>query len=214
MNGFVRVVAIGALALLSACSRVQGVMTPLQIEAPPGASRVDMLVATTRSAKNVSQAEMFSGERGEGLAFADISISLPPDGVRKIGEVQWPEHLPPDPSREFATLRADALDSKEAFARFDAKSKRTRQVLVFVHGYNTRFEDAVYRFAQIVHDLGADAAPVLFTWPSRGKLLDYGYDHESASYSRDALERVSAMRSCRINPSAKSRCSRIRWAIG
>jgi esterase/lipase superfamily enzyme len=31
---------------------------------------------------------------------------------------------------------------------------------------------------------------VLFTWPSRGRLLQYGYDHESASYSRDALESV------------------------
>jgi esterase/lipase superfamily enzyme len=29
---------------------------------------------------------------------------------------------------------------------------------------------------------------VLFTWPSRGSVFAYGYDHESASYSRDALE--------------------------
>jgi esterase/lipase superfamily enzyme len=63
-------------------------------------------------------------------------------------------------------------------------------VLVFVHGYNTRFAEAVFRFAQIVHDSRTSALPVLFTWPSRGRLLQYGYDHESASYSRDALERV------------------------
>ena len=30
-----------------------------------------------------------------------------------------------------------------------------RSVLVFIHGFNNRFEDAVYRFAQIVHDFDA-----------------------------------------------------------
>ncbi len=63
-------------------------------------------------------------------------------------------------------------------------------MLLFVHGYNTRFEEAVYRFAQIAHDAGAPVVPVLFTWPSRGKLFDYVYDKESATYSRDALEKL------------------------
>jgi esterase/lipase superfamily enzyme len=81
---------------------------------------------------------------------------------------------------------------KEALVRFNRRIKRMphRNVLVFVHGYNTRFEEAVYRLAQIVHDSGAPTLPVLFTWPSRGKLLAYGYDRESANYSRDALEAV------------------------
>ena len=65
-----------------------------------------------------------------------------------------------------------------------------RELFVFVHGFNNRFDDAVYRFAQIVHDSKAPAIPVLFTWPSRGetKLRAYTYDRESANYSRDALE--------------------------
>ena len=64
------------------------------------------------------------------------------------------------------------------------------RVLVFVHGFNNRHEDAVYRFAQIVHDSKADAAPVIFTWPSRASILDYNYDKESTNYSRDALEEL------------------------
>jgi len=151
-----------------------------------------MLIATTRDSEGAQPGELFTGERGGGLAFADIAISLPPDSTRKIGDVQWPESSPPDPLRDFVTLRADRLDRAAALARFDARIAKTphRQVLVFVHGFNTRFEEAVYRFAQIVHDAGSTALPVLFTWPSRGKLLAYGYDHESASYSRDALEEV------------------------
>jgi esterase/lipase superfamily enzyme len=53
-----------------------------------------------------------------------------------------------------------------------------------------RFDEAVYRFAQITHDSRATAVPVLFTWPSRGKFLAYAYDRESATYSRNALEEV------------------------
>jgi esterase/lipase superfamily enzyme len=33
---------------------------------------------------------------------------------------------------------------------------------------------------------------MLFSWPSKAKLLDYGYDRESAMWSRDALEQVFA----------------------
>jgi esterase/lipase superfamily enzyme len=64
-----------------------------------------------------------------------------------------------------------------------------------VHGFNNRFDDAVYRFAQIVHDSKVPAIPFLFTWPSRGemKLRAYTYDRESANYSRDALESLLAM---------------------
>ena len=64
-----------------------------------------------------------------------------------------------------------------------------------MHGFNNRFDDAVYRFAQIVHDSKVPAIPFLFTWPSRGemKLRAYTYDRESANYSRDALESLLAM---------------------
>ena len=43
-----------------------------------------------------------------------------------------------------------------------------------------------------MHDLKAEGIPVLFTWPSRGevRLSAYGYDGESANYSRDALEQL------------------------
>ncbi len=65
-------------------------------------------------------------------------------------------------------------------------------MLVFVHGYNTRFDEAVFRLAQIVHDSGAPVTPVLFSWPSWGALSAYPYDRESAAFSRDALEELLA----------------------
>ncbi|WP_036296613.1 alpha/beta hydrolase [Methylosinus sp. PW1] len=199
MSRFSKRLRLSSLALCLALAtggcggRPHGVLTPQPQTA--GTSRVELLVATTRSDRGAAPGDLFTGERGKGLAFADIAISIPPDGARQIGEVQWPDSLPGDPTREFVTLRADLLGQQEAARRFDARIVKTpkRQALVFVHGFNTLFAEAVYRLAQIVHDSGTSALPVLFTWPSRGKLLDYGYDHESASYSRDALEHVLHM---------------------
>jgi esterase/lipase superfamily enzyme len=179
---------LAALLLCAGCAqRPENVFLPSEPIASDTA-KVDMLVATTRKPSNVP-GEMFGGDRS-GPGFAEIVVSIPP--VHKAGAVEWPEKIPANPAVSFATVSADMISLGEAKARFANRLARgpSRSVLVFVHGYNNRFDDAVFRFAQIVHDSGTDAIPVLFTWPSRGKLLAYGYDRDSATYSRDALERL------------------------
>ena len=178
---------LALVAPLSACANLKGVLVPVS-ETVPGATKVDMLVATTR--KRVDPTEMFSGDRGPALDFANIIVSIPPASARQIGEVQWPQRVPGNPATEFVTLKADMIDRSQALAWFH-RTLRTvpkRQVLVFIHGFNNRFDDAVFRFAQIVHDSDAPVLPILFTWPSRGSVLAYGYDRESTAYSRNALE--------------------------
>jgi esterase/lipase superfamily enzyme len=171
----------------------QGVLIPVAAAAE-GASRVQVLAATNRRRSSTDPGEMFSGERADDMSYASVTVSIPPDGVRKIGEVQWPETLPGDPARNFVTVAADHLDRQSFRAGLAAAVRKNGRgkVLVFVHGFNNRFDDAVYRFAQIVHDAKAPAVPVLFTWPSRGetRLRAYTYDRESANYSRDALEEL------------------------
>ena len=183
--------ALGLAALAAGCaSRPYGNL--IVGTSTPGAGKVDMLVATTRAAVAEPPGVIFGGARGRGLDFADIAVSIPPDGARGAGEVQWPSSPPGDPTRDFVTLRVDRMELAQARVDFDSWVAHTpgRRVLVFVHGYNTRFEEAVYRFAQIVHDARVDVVPVLFTWPSGGAALDYVYDRDSAVYSRDALEAV------------------------
>lgn len=175
------------VSLLGGCTSLRGVMVPVDATVA-GATKVDMLVATTR--KQAAPAEMFSGDRGTAPAFAHITVSIPPVTARQIGEVQWPRQVPGNPATDFVTLKANVIDRAQALAWFH-RTLRTmpkRQVLVFIHGFNNRFEDAVFRFAQIVHDSHAPVVPILFTWPSRGSVLAYGYDRESTAYSRNALE--------------------------
>ncbi|WP_245479545.1 alpha/beta hydrolase, partial [Hansschlegelia zhihuaiae] len=176
-----------ALLTLAGCGgRPEGVLTPTPTAAP-GAATVDLLAITTRKA-TTEPGKLFSGERAAKISLTDFRISIPPDSVRKPGDVQWPKRLPPDPSKEFATLSAQDLTRDEARAWFRREAGGRRHVLLFVHGFNNTYEDAVYRFAQIAHDSGTDAVPILFTWPSRGSVFAYAYDRESTNYSRDALE--------------------------
>ena len=186
-----RIVAIAVLALgLAACgSRPEGVLVPGGA-VPEGVSTVDLLVATTRAPSD-DPGVLFSGERGSELAVTDIVVSIPPEDRREVGQVQWPSRLPADPLKDFTTVSVKPVET-EAEGRGWLRNHLSSngRVLVFVHGFNNRHEDAVYRFAQIVHDSKADAAPVIFTWPSRASILDYNYDKESTNYSRDALEEL------------------------
>jgi len=185
------VCVIGLAAIAGSCSsRPYG--TLVVGASAPDARTVDLLVATTRAPVLQPPGVMFGRARGRGLDFADIVVSIPPPSARQPGDISLPSSAPGNPERDFVTLRADRLDLAQAKANFNARMKRTpgRRVLIFVHGFNTRFEEAVYRFAQIVHDARVDVAPVLFTWPSGGNVTDYVYDRDSAVYSRDALEVV------------------------
>ena len=65
---------------------------------------------------------------------------------------------------------------------------------MFVHGYNTDFDYALYRTAQMAYDLKFDGAAFLYSWPSGGGFTGYGYDRESSAqaepYLREFLELV------------------------
>ncbi len=157
-----------------------------------GTSRVTILAATTRQRSNGVPGVMFTGTRADGVSYASVTVSIPPDSARKIGEVQWPISLPGDPRHDFVTVSANYIGKKDFTDAITATAKQTgrNKVLVFIHGFNNKFDDAVYRLAQVVHDAKAPGIPVLFSWPSRGEvsLRSYTYDRESANYSRDALE--------------------------
>ena len=66
-------------------------------------------------------------------------------------------------------------------------------MLVFIHGYNTGFDDGVYRVTQIAHDTRYPGTPILFSWASGAKTRDYVYDKDSSTAARDDLEETLVM---------------------
>ncbi|WP_320201249.1 alpha/beta hydrolase [Agrobacterium sp. rho-13.3] len=178
------------IAFLASCGgRPIGVMTPTG-QMVQGTAPVNLLVATTRKPSD-DKAILFGGERGTGLKVDAITVSIPPAANRTVGQVQWPKKLPADPLKSFTTVSVEPIANEaESRSWIKRNSLKNKRVLVFVHGFNNRYEESVYRFAQIVHDSGSDVLPVVFTWPSRASVFDYNYDKESTNYSRDALEEM------------------------
>lgn len=178
------------MVLLAACATPpKGVLIPSETVAQ-GTTHVPLLVATTRRPSD-EPGVLYDGERGFSIGVDEIVVSIPPEEAREVGEVQWPKKLPADPAREFATVSINKIEgTAEADEWLRRNQTTSKRLLIFVHGFNNRYESAVYRLAQIAHDSKIDATPVLFTWPSRGSVFAYVYDKESANYSRSALEEV------------------------
>ena len=117
------------LALAFACCActgrpLQGVLIPAA-QSATGVSRVPILVATTRQRSTTDPGDMFSGDPASEVSHASIKVSIPPDGARKIGQIQWPTSLPGDPTRDFVTASAEYIDKQSFNKAISAEAKST-----------------------------------------------------------------------------------------
>ena len=177
------------------------------VAADPKHSYVEVPVffGTTRQkegeqVKNDRKVAIFSGEQGAGLTLGRSIVTVPIE--RDPGAIPRPWNFPltrytfrnEDPNRDFTIAAVEEMTA-ETFASEMKKqlgvSKRYNgQAFVFVHGYNMSFDDAIFRTAQISHDIGFDGPAVTFSWPARGGTLDYRHDIDTAKASRDGLRQL------------------------
>lgn len=134
----------------------------------------------------------FGSNRREEMSFGEAVVSIPP--AHKPGEIEWPRGKP-DPAKHFLLQSTAAYDDISSFVRainaeLATKPSGEREITLFVHGFNTRFGDGIYRMAQIGHDLDVPGVAVQFAWPSAGHPLGYIYDRDSALFARDDLEQL------------------------
>ncbi|VTO17793.1 Alpha/beta hydrolase of uncharacterised function (DUF900) [Brevundimonas vancanneytii] len=178
-------VACVTLTLGACASTPSGVLIPATVSKPEAATDVSVLVYSTRALSD-EPGEIYSGQRGDRLSSVVVDITIPPS--HQTGVIEWPRNREVDPAIEFATRAVTPVPDDAAAEAWIASHAARGHLLIFVHGYNVPFDKAVYSLAQLTHDSGIEAAPVLFTWPSLGRVWGYVYDRESANYSRDALE--------------------------
>ena len=164
---------------------------------------------TDRAVQPNAQRLAFGSDRARRLQLGVAEITVPK--VHEVPKVErpWVVKLPyfdvtiyaesEDPKRHFTVKQIKAMTREEMLAtvkeRLKASSTFKDQALVFIHGYNTSFDNALYRTAQIAYDLDFDGAPFLYSWPSGGAVASYTYDRESAQasepYLRQFLEMVA-----------------------
>jgi esterase/lipase superfamily enzyme len=127
--------------------------------------------------------------RAEGPAYSLQILSVPPD--HHPGQIERPAFGAADPEHHF-TLASEQELSRQEFrnqiaTNISGRIGSNRDVLLYVHGFNTSLDAARFRLAQIVTDGRFGGVPVLFTWPSSDNLFNYEAARESATASRDAL---------------------------
>lgn len=67
---------------------------------------------------------------------------------------------------------------KESLIRSESK-----MAMIFIHGFNTSFEEAARRCGQITYDIPFSGITGFFSWPSSGRVTDYARDVERAEAS-------------------------------
>ncbi len=92
-----------------------------------------------------------------------LSTTLPPD-------------ISPDDDPPADTIIAEMINSRLADAEH-------RDIYIFVHGYNTRFDRNVELGAEILHFMGRNGVVISYGWPSRDAILGYGTDKANAAWS-------------------------------
>ena len=101
-----------------------------------------------------NKAQVFDGQRSATLHLARVTVSVP--AIHATGNIERPEGKVAKPDKFFTASDIVSYSSEGAFEqalRADIASHDHR-ALVFVHGYNNLFDDAVYRMTLVVHDTG------------------------------------------------------------
>ena len=110
------------------------------------------------------------------LAFGVYAVSVPL-AVHERGRVEQPKRSwwfwkeKPDEQKHFVILDEDALSTKSLSAEELIGRFGDKDILVYVHGFNNSFEDALVRAAQLQHDLRFPGNMMAFSWPSEARLL-------------------------------------------
>ena len=187
---------------------------------PPGASSapsatagvqvkqplVKVYFATDRLLSGASgPSEYFGAEwnkDGDHLFTGYVTVSIPPQ--HKEGKVErpfkfWIIDFSEDPKKHVVLTELKPVQGNDFYEtlrnEYARRPPEKRSAFVFIHGFNVTFDDAAYRTAQLAYDLDFDGVPMMYSWPSQGRLLAYNGDSETVDWSsphlQSFLERVA-----------------------
>jgi len=163
------------------------------------------------------------------LGRADVWLPklIEEGGTRDRGATPMLEGPPPERAEELAKyvfltrITRAGSDAFQAELGAALEERASESVLLFVHGFNTSFEDALIRSAQLSVDLSRRGlfdvgVPALFSWPSAARLslADYRGDQDRSIAAAPYLEQfldviIRNPRIKRINIIAHSMGNRI-----
>ena len=132
------------------------------------------------------------GPGRDALRFGRAMVSIP--FTHRVGEIERPGlfFTTELANKHFVTEASYLLDPAAWSQRIQRQAKLNgkSQILVFVHGYNVPFEDALHRTAQISWDVRFKGPSIMYAWPSGARMRRYMSDEASAQMAEADLVRT------------------------
>lgn len=138
--------ALGETVVESICF----VTNRTKIEAPP---------------KSKKWVDGFSSEVGESITFGRVDVVIPAQVI--TGRLKTNATIPVDPL--IVTPKLELSDFNQQALQELLANSADDDVIVYVHGYNNTFEEALQRAAQLKHELNFEGSVIAFCWPSLGE---------------------------------------------
>lgn len=168
----------------------------------PGTIKADLMpvfYGTDRLADPGSSPRTYTATHAAHLELGRAYVQVPRRHLRKQGDRPWVAAMSKASSAEIEVISAPGLDLDKQFAiaslkplshddfleqavmRLASSHRYKDHALIFIPGFNTSFETALHRAAQLAYDLKFDGAPFVYSWPSDGQTANYKHDKDSVS---------------------------------
>jgi esterase/lipase superfamily enzyme len=127
---------------------------------------INILVATNRKIKSnlfgcTNQFFGIAPEEGGIYRLGACKINVPKDHT--TGEIEYNADPRSNSHQFFKIVGAKSIFDQD----FIENLKKTKRIpLVFVHGFNVKYQEAILRASQLAYDLKYQGPVVVFTWPA------------------------------------------------
>lgn len=129
----------------------------------------------------------------ESLHLGTLDVSIPRD--HRMGQIErpsiWKLEFRQDPDKHVVLLSVLPKSEQDFYEELSSKvqSSANKDAFVFIHGFDNTFEQAAWRTAQLSYDLGFEGAPIMYSWPSKGKLTGYAADEATIDWATPHLDK-------------------------
>ncbi|MFA6030090.1 MAG: alpha/beta hydrolase [Elusimicrobiota bacterium] len=161
---------------------------------------VDVYYATSRAPLgDLSECgdAAFGIEHSKETSFGVCGINVPKH--HKVGGFELADGPRADPHRYYRAVSQTSFDEKGLLEALRAAPPG--DVLVFVHGFNVKFQEAVFRAAQIAYDLKFQGPVLLFSWPAgsgdgalEGRMVNITYQNNRANAAKSQPQAAAFFR--------------------
>ena len=155
-----------------------------------GFATVRVFYGTNRATTGEKKPALYYGAARGDLQYGYLDVTIPQLHKEADLETQprWADYIFDVAASRSRYVLLDkivplAQDPFLRALRQQVQSSPSKDIFIFVHGFNNTFEDAARRAAQLAYDLDFDGTPMLYSWPSQGSATAYTVDEAAVGIS-------------------------------